>query len=98
MRVSHQDIAENAIRCRGLSRACACFADNSVAALLDAPGAVAPWAGLQDERGSAAVVGRKPFSKSHLNFPFFHDRGKEPYTIEVRLRSYRPDQSNLHKA
>jgi len=48
------------------SRSRASLADDAIATLEDATGAVTPHAGLLDDRGNAVVVDRKALSEYHF--------------------------------
>jgi hypothetical protein len=62
---SHQGAAACAIGSGGFSRALARLANDSVAALPDAAGAIASLTGMLNRCTRLVVVDRKPFSESH---------------------------------
>jgi hypothetical protein len=60
-------------------------------ALADTPGAAAPLAGLQNDRGGAIVVLRKPFPEIHLDRPVRCMNVEKPVDIiDGSLRIQRP--------
>src|SRR5438552_1323468 len=73
LRASRQDAAAYPIRGGGLSGSLARLADNPVATLPNATGAVASLTSMLDRCGQSIVVDRKPFSESHLIISFSND-------------------------
>jgi hypothetical protein len=68
----------------------ASLADDAVAALADAAGAVTPHAGLLDDRRHAVIMLRKSFAEGHPEIPLvLRDREGQADIIDAALRAVR---------